>query len=445
MCLIPDRASIEPNFHDLYLKFLDKVDSKLLFKEILQNTYENCKVLLGSELIKSSSEERSLLKNLGSWLGRLTIGRNYVLRAREIDPKSLIVEAYEKGLMIAVIPFTSKVLEPCQNSIAYQPPNPWTMAILGLLAEIYSMPNLKMNLKFDIEVLFKNLGVEMKEVVPTSLLKDRKREIDGNPDFSNKDPGVTQISQPQMIPEPKTISPLKQIDLPLDVANSPNTDVPSKLLSQYVAPQRVYTNTLMDEEKVATLGLPEQLPSPQGLFQSTPSPLFSISQLSAALPNIGNHVVINQKLSAFGMHFPFQRVVPLAMDRAIKEIVSGIVQRSVCIACQTTKELVLKDYALEPDESRIYNAAHLMVASLAGSLAHVTCKVFPSYKALDSEDSLAFCLHIYNNAIISRPCYPKPTRSIFSLVFNALVFLGTPAHFNIRSSTEFASGSEYFK
>ncbi|VVA89571.1 unnamed protein product [Arabis nemorensis] len=372
--MVMKRASIEPNFHDLYLKFLDKVDSKLLFKEILQNTYENCKVLLGSELIKSSSEERSLLKNLGSWLGKLTIGRNYVLRAREIDPKSLIVEAYEKGLMIAVIPFTSKVLEPCQNSIAYQPPNPWTMAILGLLAEIYSMPNLKMNLKFDIEVLFKNLGVDLKEVAPTSLLKDRKREIDGNPDFSNKDLGVTHISQPQMIPEPKSLSPLKQIDLPLDVANSPNTDVSSKLLSQYVAPQRVYANTLTEEEKVATLGLPDQLPSPQGLFQSTPSPLFTISQLSAALPNIGNHVVINQKLSGYGMHFPFQRVVPLAMDRAIKEIVSGIVQRSVCIACQTTKELVLKDYAQEPDETRIYNAAHLMVASLAGSLAHVTCK-----------------------------------------------------------------------
>ena len=30
------------------------------------------------------------------------------------------------------------------------------------------------------------------------------------------------------------------------------------------------------------------------------------------------------------------------MDRAIKEIVSGIVQRSVSIATQTTKELVLK-------------------------------------------------------------------------------------------------------
>lgn len=34
-----------------------------------------------------------------------------------------------------------------------------------------------------------------------------------------------------------------------------------------------------------------------------------------------------------------------------------------------------QDYAMESDETRIFNAAHLMVASLAGSLAHVTCKV----------------------------------------------------------------------
>lgn len=49
-------------------------------------------VLLRSELIKVSSEERSLLKNLGSWLGKLTIGKNQALRAREVDPKSLIIE-----------------------------------------------------------------------------------------------------------------------------------------------------------------------------------------------------------------------------------------------------------------------------------------------------------------------------------------------------------------
>lgn len=372
--MVMKRASIEPNFHDLYLKFLDKINSKALNKDIVQSTYENCKVLLGSELIKSSSEERSLLKNLGSWLGKLTIGRNQVLRARAIDPKSLIIEAYEKGLMIAVIPFTSKILEPCQSSLAYQPPNPWTMGILGLLAEIYSMPNLKMNLKFDIEVLFKNLGVDLKEITPTSLLKDRRREIEGNPDFSNKDMGA---SQSQMVAEVKSgiMSPLNQVELPLEVAPSSNSGGHTHILSQYAAPLHLASGTLMEDEKLAALGLPDQLPSAQGLLQATPSQSpFSVNQLPAAIPNIGTHVIINQKLSALGLHMHFQRVVPIAMDRAIKEIVSGIVQRSVSIATQTTKELVLKDYAMELDETRIFNAAHLMVASLAGSLAHVTCK-----------------------------------------------------------------------
>ncbi|KAK8565927.1 hypothetical protein V6N12_059472 [Hibiscus sabdariffa] len=371
--MVMKRASIEPNFHDLYLKFLDKVNSKALTKEIIQATYENCKVLLGSELIKSSSEERSLLKNLGSWLGKLTIGRNQVLRAREIDPKPLIIEAYEKGLMIAVIPFTSKILEPCQSSLAYQPPNPWTMGILALLTEIYSMPNLKMNLKFDIEVLFKNLSVDMKDITPTCLLKDRKRELEGNPDFSNKDAGA---SQAPMVPEKSgVISPLNHVDLSLDGANPPNSAAPTQLPSQYAGPLRLSSGALMEDEKLAALGLSDQLPPAQGLFQASRSQSpFPVSQFSTSIPNIGSHVVINQKLSSLGLHLHFQRVVPIAMDRAIKEIVAGIIQRSVSIATQTTKELVLKDYAMESDETRIYNAAHLMVASLAGSLAHVTCK-----------------------------------------------------------------------
>lgn len=369
--MVMKRASIEPNFHDLYLKFLDKANSKSLFKEIVQATYENCKVLLGSELIKSSSEERSLLKNLGSWLGKITIGKNHVLRAREIDPKSLIIEAYEKGLMIAVIPFTSKILEPCQSSLAYQPPNPWTMGILELLAEIYAMPNLKMNLKFDIEVLFKNLGVDLKEVVPSSLLKDRVREVEGNPDFSNKDAGGS--SQPQMVADAKSgiISSLNQVELPLEVA-SPHPSGPSRILTQYAAPLHLPSAPMTEDEKLAALGLSDQLPSAQGLLQGQ-SP-FSVSQLPATASNIEQQVVVNPKLHALGLQLHFQSVLPIAMDRAIKEIVSSIVQRSVSIATQTTKELVLKDYAMESDETRIRNAAHLMVASLSGSLAHVTCK-----------------------------------------------------------------------
>ncbi|KAI3444740.1 hypothetical protein Pfo_001405 [Paulownia fortunei] len=369
--MVMKRASIETNFHDLYLKFLDKVNLKPLNKEIVQATYENCKVLLGSELIKSSVEERSLLKNLGSWLGKITIGKNQVLRAREIDPKSLIIEAYEKGLMIAVIPFTSKILEPCSNSLAYQPPNPWTMGILGLLAEIYAMPNLKMNLKFEIEVLFKNLGVDLKDVTPTSLLKDRVREVEGNPDFSNKDVGS---SQPPIINEVKSgiISTLNQVEVPLDVAAPPHPGGHSRILSQYGTPLHHSSGTLTEDEKLVSLGFSDQLPSAQGLLQGQTQ--FSVNQLPVPAANIEQQVVVNKKLQAYGLHLHFQSVLPIAMDRAVKEIVSSIVQRSVSIATQTTKELVLKDYAMEPDETLIRNAAHLMVARLAGSLAHVTCK-----------------------------------------------------------------------
>ncbi|XP_068669588.1 uncharacterized protein [Aristolochia californica] len=343
--MVMKRASIEPNFHELYLKFLDKFSSKDLNKEIVKATYENCKVLLRSDLIKSSSEERSLLKNLGSWLGKFTIGRNQPLRAREIDPKVLIIEAYEKGLMIAVIPFTSKILEPCQCSLAYQPPNPWTMGILGLLAEIYALPNLKMNLKFDIEVLFKNLGVDMKDVKPTSLLKDRVREMEGNPDFSTKD-----ATQPQMITE---VDPQKDPSYPYNPAPLP------------------FPSSSVGDAKTG----PGSIVNPvHGLPQPTPPPLpFPVPQLPTPILNIGTQVIINSKLNGH-MQLPLQRIVSMAMERAIREIMSPVVDRSVTIAMRTTKELVIKDYAMESDESRIFNAAHLMVASLAGSLAHVTCK-----------------------------------------------------------------------
>ncbi|KAK1364557.1 CCR4-NOT transcription complex subunit 1 [Heracleum sosnowskyi] len=368
--LVMKRASIEPNFHDLYLKFLDKVNSKPLNKEIVQATYENCKVLLGSELIKSSSEERSLLKNLGSWLGKITIGRNQVLRAREIDPKTLIIEAYEKGWMIGVVPFTSRILESCQNSLAYQPPNPWTMGILALLTEIYAMPNLKMNLKFDIEVLFKNLSVDMKDVTPSSLLKDRAKEIEGNTDFSNKDVATSQTSIVSDV-KPGIVSTLNQVEVPHDVASSSHTTVSSHISSQLAAPVHLSSST-SEDEKVAPLVISDQLPSAQGILQVQSS--FSVSQLPAPASSIELQVVVNPKLHSLGLQRHFQSVLPPIMDRSIKEIVSGIVQRSVSIATQTTKELVLKDYCMESDENRIRNAAHLMVASLSGSLAHVTCK-----------------------------------------------------------------------
>lgn len=44
----------------------------------------------------------------------------------------------------------------------------------------------------------------------------------------------------------------------------------------------------------------------------------------------------------FNCEWLIDRIVPLAMDRAIREIITPVVERSVTIACMTTRELVLK-------------------------------------------------------------------------------------------------------
>jgi len=46
----------------------------------------------------------------------------------------------------------------------------------------------------------------------------------------------------------------------------------------------------------------------------------------------------------------------------------------VTIAGISTRELVNKDFASEPNEDKLRSAAHLMARKLAGSLALVTCK-----------------------------------------------------------------------
>merc|ERR1719262_1640557 len=110
---------------------------KPLNNAILQATLSNARVLISSGKIRSSSSERSLLKNLGSWLGQITLGRNKPLLMRDFDLKEAICNAYEQGLLIAVVPFVAKVLDACSNSRVFLPPNPWVMALMALLMELY--------------------------------------------------------------------------------------------------------------------------------------------------------------------------------------------------------------------------------------------------------------------------------------------------------------------
>ena len=108
--------------------------------------------------------------------------------------QDLLLEGYDSNRLIVVIPFVCKVLEQCNASKVFQPPNPWLMAIMKLLAELYHYAELKLNLKFEVEVLCKNIKLDIKgrfrfvvretvpyahkppDIPPTNLLRERPQK-----------------------------------------------------------------------------------------------------------------------------------------------------------------------------------------------------------------------------------------------------------------------------
>lgn len=98
--------------------------------------------------------------------------------------KGVIIEAYQRGRLIAVLPFVNKLLECCKGTKVFTPANPMIAGILSLLAELHAIRGLKINNVFSIELLFKAFGLSVVEVKPTDLLRHLPRERLQNQDWS---------------------------------------------------------------------------------------------------------------------------------------------------------------------------------------------------------------------------------------------------------------------
>ena len=320
--IVVKRVSIEPNFHGVYLEFLDRYNRSTLHNAVLEFTYTNVKALLKRDKVASNQSERTLLKNLGVWLGNITIARNKPVLHKFLDLRALITDAYERGRLIGVVPFVAKILDNAAKSKVFAPPQVWTMTLMHLLAEVYQIPRLKMNLKFEIELLCNNLGLDIEEIKPSRMLSQRVVRKGHNPDLHGY-AGRT------------------------DASTGSSATEPSLSVSQ---------DEVADTENPPRASKPEQ-PASQ--------PYIS---------HIASYVQVNPMISLFEQHPNLKKLPAVSIDRAIREIVAPVVERSVTIACITTIELVSKDFSMEPDETKMQKSAHLMVQTLAGSLALVTCK-----------------------------------------------------------------------
>lgn len=61
-------------------------------------------VLLRADKSAANFSDKSLLKNLGHWLGMLTLAKNKPILHTDIDMKSLLIESYNKGLQVRLLP-----------------------------------------------------------------------------------------------------------------------------------------------------------------------------------------------------------------------------------------------------------------------------------------------------------------------------------------------------
>ncbi len=322
--LVLQRASIEPNNHSLYTQFLEGLESKSLMHYVIRETLVKIKMLLNSEQTVQSSNERTLLKNLGSWLGGLTLARDKPIRHRSLAFKELLIQGHEHNRLIVAIPFVCKVLEQCARSNVFLPPNPWLMAVLALLVELYTFADLKLNLKFEIEVLCKTLNIDIKSIQPAQLVTGPGAASRGAIDGARLDVGNFTNGDAERIGEDNQLVPAGDASAPGDLQAAPGGSYADGLAA---------------------------------IFHSLP-----------------DFIVINPQLSLFASNPTLKRMICVAIERAVREIIAPVVERSVTIAAISTRELVTKDFAMEGNDSKLKHAAHQMAQNLAGSLALVTCK-----------------------------------------------------------------------
>lgn len=171
--LVEQRAKMQPNYHHVYLQLVKMFQDNNLWSQVLRETYISTARMLNAEATMQNSTERTHLKNLGGWLGLLTLARDRPIKHKNIAFKQLLMEAHDTKRLIVVIPFVCKVLMQGANSAVFRPPNPWLMDIIHLLIELYHHAELKLNLKFEIEVLCKGLNLDHKSIEPSGEILNR--------------------------------------------------------------------------------------------------------------------------------------------------------------------------------------------------------------------------------------------------------------------------------
>ncbi|KAG1464999.1 hypothetical protein G6F56_004967 [Rhizopus delemar] len=249
------------DFQDLCANMLECIDSKLLKIHVLYETFSKMMVLLNYTTTPPNSDDCTLSKNLGSWLGKITLAINRPILDKYIAIKELLLQGYDTQRLTIIIPL------------------------------VYKFSNLIPDLKGEIEALFKILSVNPKEINPSSIL-ERK--------LIKSDPSET-------------------------IAN----------------------NSIICEKT-------EVIPRVRNDKQS--------------FANFVKHITINPQIPLNATNSTVREWIARSFMQSLDEIGGPAIEYAAKVSAVTTRDIILKDFIKEQDESKMKRAAHSMVQALSANL-----------------------------------------------------------------------------
>ncbi|KAK6202872.1 CCR4-Not complex component, Not1-domain-containing protein [Scheffersomyces amazonensis] len=344
--IVSDRAKAEPNNHILYSTLVNAIDNTTFYNYVLRITLSEIDRI--TKNFRGASSERNQLKNLGAWLGIITLANEKPLRRDQIAIKFLLVEAYDFKTIPLILPFVCKFLVQGKDTKIFKPPNPWIVGILKVLAELYDYAELNLNSKFEIEVLFKAFNhMKVKDVTPTTIIRDH------NPDPSALAAMFGIHSETVMLSN--EIARLQLDPSDLQAQYPPQQLVGGQLPLPQLQPQQL-AQQQQQQQQQQQLQAQAQAQAQQQQLQPQQQPQ---EGLDTSFSNLIGTTIFTQNPN-------WRRAFQASLARAVRECAVPILTRVSEAVLTTTEALVRKDFALEKDALKFRNSYQ----NLAQQLAH---------------------------------------------------------------------------
>lgn len=441
--IVVKRASLEPNLQSLYANFLNVLDVKDIRRAVLAETYGNINILLTSPKIAGAgaTQERSLLKNLGAWLGLLTLARNKPILHTDLPVKQLVLSVMDPSSpsLNHIVPFVCKLLTSCTPQSIFRPPNPWVVAILSVLKEV-SVAH-KLTVKFELELLCKHLNCTPDDIPNTSYFHQQQQQLQHQQQqqLLQQQQQQQQLLQMQMQlaqgqPQFPQFPPFKSGPQPpgaraLAPPRSPGGYPPAVHMS--VGPAGPLPSSSVDYGQFGGApgvnivgpggpggpvgpGAPGSVLSSTAATRSLRSGSFPLLTVQPA--SLQQYIIINKEVVLLQQLPAFEQIVRTSMERALHEIMPPVVERSVQIATTTALRVSTMDFCTDPDDSKLQLASRYMVQHLVGNLANVTAQ---------EPLSVSFSNNLRTQLIQAMSLSPeqKPTQQQMSYIEQAVMFV----------------------